>query len=124
MRVSWFAMARTAAATLPYWSMRPLEAMSGFVLPPLPRLFAAKPQRVLEIGCGNARALRQAAVQMATLSPDNEVCSVGLTLFKYTEMMLESSRTSKSSLNNEALRARGMSALHSLRLRCNSSRSW
>jgi len=112
MRVSWFAMASTAAATLPYWSMRPLEAMSGFVLPPLPRLFAAKPQRVLEIGCGNARALRQAAVQMATLSPDNEVCSVGLTLFKYTEMMLESSRTSKSSLNNEALRARGMSALH------------
>ena len=46
----------TVAATLPYWSMRPLEAMSGFVLPPLQGLFAAKPQRVLEIGCGNARA--------------------------------------------------------------------
>lgn len=87
--------------------------MSAFLLPPLPSLdvlLDAKPARVLEIGCGSARALRELTVQMAKEHRTHEeVCSVGLTLTKYSAFMLNSAGIHLP--DRERNRARGMAAL-------------
>ena len=101
-------------AYMPYWSMRPFEHMAAFLKPPLPSIDAlldAKPARVLEIGCGSARALRELTVKMAKRhrAHDVEICSVGLTLTKYSAFMLNISGVALP--ERELNRKRGMTAL-------------
>ena len=98
----------------PQWSMRPLNHMAALLEPPLPsidELLDAKPASVLEIGCGSARALRELTVKMEKRhqTDDVEVCSVGLTLTKYSAFMLNISGIGLP--DREKNRARGMAAL-------------